>query len=133
MYAYCMEKDFDEWNIIKKKLDDREINFYFKEREIRWCNIGLNIGKEVNGKSSYFSRPVLIVKKLNKHTCFVIPLTNSVSDDKYFRYIVLNGEVKKINFGQIRVISSNRLGSYIGKVSPEVFKCIKIDLQKMFF
>ena len=133
MYACRMQKDFDEWNIFKKILDEKEVSFYFKEREIRWCNLGLNIGKEINGKSKYFSRPVLILQKLNKYTCFIVPLTNTEKDTYHIKYIRFKNKISKINLGQIRTISSKRLDKYIGKIDQKVFKCIKIDLYKLFF
>ena len=59
-----MKKDFDNWNNIKKKLDKREKYPSFKEREIWWTNIGLNVGDEECGKGEKSVRPILIVKKV---------------------------------------------------------------------
>ena len=59
-----MKKDFDNWNNLKKKLDNRGKYPTFKEGGIWWVNIGMNIGNEQCGKSSLFSRPVLILKNL---------------------------------------------------------------------
>lgn len=39
-----MKKDFDSWNDIKKNLDGKAKDMLFKEREVWWCNLGLNIG-----------------------------------------------------------------------------------------
>ena len=45
-------KEFDKWNELKKKLHNSEKpkKFYFREREIWWCSLGLNIGFEEDGK-----------------------------------------------------------------------------------
>lgn len=40
------QKDFDGWNEKKKKIGEDVCNIYFKEREIWWCSIGINIGYE---------------------------------------------------------------------------------------
>ncbi len=68
-----MQKDFDKWNEKKKKLDVRVIEetLFFKEAEVWWIHIGLNIGFETNGKGEEFTRPVLILKKYNK---FSLPI-----------------------------------------------------------
>jgi len=44
-------KDFDAWNV-KKKLTDTKMSSapFFKERDIWWMSIGLNVGYEEDGK-----------------------------------------------------------------------------------
>ncbi len=37
-------KDFDSWNVVKKKIDATRKAPTFKEKEVWWCNIGLNVG-----------------------------------------------------------------------------------------
>src|SRR3989344_6047707 len=46
-----MQKDFDNWNIIKQRLHSREGAplFFPKAREVWMCSIGRNIGFEQNG------------------------------------------------------------------------------------
>ncbi|MCB9811044.1 MAG: hypothetical protein H6779_04545 [Candidatus Nomurabacteria bacterium] len=56
-------KDFKKWNIIKTKLDAKTSHRTFKERDIWWCSLGVNVGHEENGKGGVFNRPVLVVKK----------------------------------------------------------------------
>ena len=61
-----MEKDFNLWNSEKQNIDRKFLkDFYFSEREIWWCSVGINVGVEVNGKNSKFERPVLVLKKFN--------------------------------------------------------------------
>ena len=59
-----MEKDFDKWNELKKKIDTREDieenEIFIKNRQIWWCSIGLNVGSEQNGHGEVFERPVLV-------------------------------------------------------------------------
>ena len=57
---------FDDWNIIKKDVhsSDKNKSLFFNEKEVWWVTIGINIGLEIYGKGSSFTRPVLILKKL---------------------------------------------------------------------
>ena len=71
-------KNFDTWNELKKEIDERENIIQFKEREIYWARIGENVGFEQNGKGAELSRPVLIVKKLNKQLFFGVPLSTTL-------------------------------------------------------
>jgi hypothetical protein len=43
-----MEKDFDQWNSLKKQLNENERIFYAHPREIWWCSLGINIGAEID-------------------------------------------------------------------------------------
>jgi hypothetical protein len=35
-----MNKDFNRWNFYKKRLDKKQVDIFFRRREIRWCTIG---------------------------------------------------------------------------------------------
>lgn len=67
-------KDFDEWNEIKKQVEEEEILFGFKTRDIFNIKMGQNIGFEQNGKGENFVRPVLVYKKLTKDMFIVFHL-----------------------------------------------------------
>ena len=43
-------KLFDEWNEVKKQLNVRDPTTYFKEGAVWYCSIGVNIGREIDGK-----------------------------------------------------------------------------------
>ncbi len=62
-----MIKDFENWNKLKQKLESRKNIPTFKEREIWWCSIGVNIGCEEDGKNQLFNRPILIIRKFNNN------------------------------------------------------------------
>ena len=67
---------FFEWVGLKEKLhrsDHRPL--FVSERDLWWASFGQNIGSEVNGKSDWFSRPVLILRKLAHGFHFVAPTT----------------------------------------------------------
>ena len=51
-------KQFDSWNEKKKRTDGKSIaeDFFFHEREVWWCAVGVNVGTEVDGKNDDFER-----------------------------------------------------------------------------
>ncbi len=63
-----MYKDFDNWNEKKKAIEGRFSNIIFRERDIWWCSVGINVGNESCGKGKDFQRPVIILKKLNQNS-----------------------------------------------------------------
>ena len=71
-------KKYDSWNGQKKDLAESEdyTKIYFREGDIWWCSLGINIGSEVYGKGAYFRRPILIVKKLSSDLCIAVPITS---------------------------------------------------------
>jgi hypothetical protein len=58
-------KDFDGWNNEKQRINKTDKKRFFKEREIWWCALGINIGVEIDGKNGAYERPVLIFKYRN--------------------------------------------------------------------
>lgn len=68
-------KRFDEWNILKKKVNDLKDDLFVRPREIRYAHLGINVGNEEDGKGKTFQRPVLIIKKVG-NMFFVAPMTS---------------------------------------------------------
>ncbi len=64
---------FDDWNDKKKRLHDSRPNILFKEGQIWWCSLGVNVGEEVLGKGPMYRRPVIVVRKITHNSCVVIP------------------------------------------------------------
>lgn len=60
-------KKFSDWLTRKSSLDARSHIPSFSEGEVFWCSLGENIGDEECGKGSEFTRPVLVLRKFNKH------------------------------------------------------------------
>ena len=79
-----MEKNFKKWHSIKALLDKKKKEIYFKEREIWWCSLGLNIGFEQDGKNYRFERPVLILKKFSKDLFWALPSTSQDKTGEYY-------------------------------------------------
>lgn len=118
-------KDFDSWNEIKKKTESEERRLY-KVREIWWCQFGLNIGTEQDGRGGLFLRPCLILRGFGPDACFVIPLTTS-KRNHYLRISVgiINNKEAKANLSQVRVIDTRRLVEKIEFLNQETFEKIR--------
>jgi mRNA interferase MazF len=85
-----MSKKFDKWNDLKQKLHYSKKEIIFKNRDIFWASIGINIGFEQDGKGKIFSRPVLVVKKFNNNIFFGIPLSSQIKKGSFFFNFLLN-------------------------------------------
>ena len=119
------EGSFDIWNIKKKLLDTKKRKILFKEGEIWWCSIGKNIGEEVYGKGISFRRPVIILKKLSRNSCIVIPTTTKTRSGSWYRHIRVRDIDRWAMLNQIRFISGNRLWVRESTLSAEQFSELK--------
>ncbi len=121
-----MEKNFDDWSNLKKKLDSHHKSPSFEEREIWWCSIGINVGHEENGKSDLFSRPVLVIRKFNRHMFLGVPLTSKIKEhQKFYHRIHFQDKEQSVMLSQIRVWESKRLTRMKGKLSAEQFREVR--------
>src|SRR5882724_3693985 len=80
-----MVKDFDRWNEIKKATDaaDEGSRVFFREGEIWWVRLGINVGYETDGKNREFTRPVIVLKKYNQYSFLAVPLTTAQRPNQY--------------------------------------------------
>lgn len=120
-----MEKDFQKWHNKKGEINRNQDIPYFYEREIWWCSLGLNIGFEQDGKNENFERPIVILKKFNKHIFWAVPLTSKQKFGKYYYHFVFGNETSAAIVSQLRLISSKRLLRKIGMISESDFARIK--------
>jgi len=125
-------KEFDKWNELKKNLHDSKepIKFYFSEREIWWCSLGLNVGIEAFGKGEAYLRPVLVIKKLSIHACIVLPLTSKEKErEEWFVEILFKCEPQWVMVHQIRFLDTKRFRLKIGKLNITDFVRVKEKLE----
>ena len=103
--------DFDSWNNHKKQVHFSEIAPpYFKEREIWWCALGVNVGVEVetDGKNDNFERPVLIVKRFNRDMIWIVPITSTSGDRRFYFPIKYGNNNRWLILSQLKTVSSKR-------------------------
>lgn len=122
------DRDFDVWHDLKKEIEGQaaEPTIYFREGEIWWCRLGVNIGHEEDGKGDSYSRPVLILRKFNKYIFWALPLSTKLKENPY--YVACqseDGETRAAMISQLRLISSKRLTDKISTVTAESLGTIK--------
>jgi len=113
-----MEKDFDNWNILKKQQEGYK-NQIFEENQIWWTNLGVNAGSEACGKNDNFNRPVLVVRKFNKSIFLGVPLSTKIKEGRFYHNFTLKGKESSALLSQIRLLDSKRLTDLIGKISDK--------------
>src|SRR3989338_1094862 len=120
-----MQKDFDWWNESKEKTDTWNPRLY-TVREIWWCQFGVNIGTEQDGRGDNFLRPGLILRGFGSDACLVVPLTTSAREHPLRVSIgEVDGQRARANLSQIRVIDTRRLVEKIGFLEKEMFAQVR--------
>jgi len=114
-----------EWCKLKLLLLDKQSKVAFKEGEIWWCKIGMNVGVEIYGKGVFFSRPIVVLRKLNKDFFIGVPLTSKLKEGNWFAPVIYGGKEGRAVLSQVRALDSKRLISRIGVLSDIHFSHIK--------
>jgi len=125
-------KDFDGW--IEKKKEYHYQNLLppmFKERDIWWVSIGINVGYEEDGKHERFLRPVLVLKKFNRELFLGIPMSTKVKDNRYYIQVSVQDEIVSVLISQIRVFSAKRIQDKLGELDKGDFEKVKDEVVKM--
>lgn len=124
-------KNFDIWNTEKKKIEKIQNTSFFRERDILYIKMGLNIGFEQDGKTSYL-RPAVVIKKFNNRAALIIPLSRTKKDGiYYFPFTFEKNIVSKAIISQIRFIDSKRFKNKIGVIGKKDFKELKKSIRDM--
>lgn len=126
-----MEKNFDNWNDIKKTLENSEKKYLFKEGEIWWLSVGLKLKEESCGKGQIFRRPVLVLKKLSGKSFIGIPLTSKEKIGTWFTDITFNNEKRFVLLYQIRMFSTVRFESRMATLDDIDFQKVKEKLESL--
>ena len=126
-------KDFDGWIVKKKELHYKQSSPpMFKERDIWWASVGVNIGFEEDGKNSNFVRPVLILKKFNREIFLGVPLSTKLKDNKYYVPISVGGKTVSAMTSQIRVFSSKKIWNKLAELDKGDFGRALEEVRKFF-
>jgi mRNA interferase MazF len=126
-----MNKEFDKWNERKKDTQSVSVRPMFKESEVWWCSLGINVGDEQNGKGLSFTRPVLVLKKFNKNVFVAIPLSTKLKDGPFYHRIFFKGIEQSLLLSQIRLLDAKRFRDKMGEIKPEEALKIKEKLRKL--
>lgn len=124
-------KDFVLWNKVKILLHKHKKRPYFHEREVWYCSVGANIGREQDGGGKRFLRPIIILKKFNNEIFYGVPLTKNKKGEFYFNFSFKNKESSAI-ISQMRLIDAKRLQHKMGYISDKDYKELKQKIKQMF-
>lgn len=124
--------EYDIWNEKKKDINvsERE-DVFFREREVWWCSIGLNVGFEENGKGELFNRPVLILKKYGSKTFLGIPISSTKKKGSFYYPITLNDNLNVCLLTHARLLDFRRLTQKITVLSQDQFQDIRKALKDL--
>ena len=104
----------------------------FKERDVWWTSIGVNVGFEEDGKHENFVRPVLVLKKFNRELFLGVPLSTKLKDNKYYVRISVKQKIVSAMTSQIRVFSSKRIWNKLAELDKGDFLKINNEVGKFF-
>ena len=118
-------KDFDSWNSFKKSLellpqsplyDPKTDRFLYKEGEIWFCSIGINVGNEICGKNANFERPVLILRK-SKRLFVCLSLTSQIPKNPQLYY----------DISYFDSVSNIQINSYVALTAPMTYDVLRLS------
>ena len=125
-------KKYDDWNKVKKKINNKETLITYKERDIFWANIGENIGFEQNGKGSDFMRPILVFRKFTNKMFLGVPLSTQSRDGSFFfQFQFLEDKRSTALLVQAKMFDVKRLDRRIGMINKDDFKEMEIRMKKL--
>ena len=123
--------NFDSWNNIKKSINSNLIIPHYKERDVFFIKMGINVGYEENGKGDFFVRPVLILRKFNAFMFWGVPLTTKSKKGKYYYNFNFNNKDQVLILSQLRLFDSKRLLNKIGMISNKDFLYAKEKIKEL--
>ena len=119
-------KDFDNWNIYKKNIDNYTTKLFCNERDVWWTHLGVNIDYEQDGKNQEFVRPVLVLKKFNNEVFLGIPLSTQLKQgNKYYIEFLHTTQQIAAVISQVRMFDNKRLKRKMYRLDEAQFGKIK--------
>lgn len=129
-----MFKDFDSWNVKKKKVHKNPSAPFYHEREVWWCSLGINVGSEQDGTGKNFDRPIVVVRGFNKNVFLGVSLTGKKKQGKFYFYLgEVEGREASVVLSQVRLIDTKRLVRKMLTLDEKTFLKLKDALQKVLF
>lgn len=118
-------KSIQEWCRLKIVLWSKDSKAIFKQGDIWWCSLGVNIGEEMFGKGVKFSRPVLVFRKFTSNSFLGLPLTKQEKKGSWYVEITIHGERNWVILNQARVLDKKRFTTRISVLDDKDFKKVK--------
>ena len=121
-------KRFNFWNKIKVRINSKNNLVKIRKGEIRWASIGVNIGSEIDGKGNNLTRPVLVLKVISSNIVLVAPMSRKIRNNKGVYILKNKDKLSSVYLNQIKIVSSKRLLSRMGRISDKKLLKIKREL-----
>jgi mRNA interferase MazF len=122
-------KEFDTWNAYKKQLDSGGVIAYFRAREVWWCSIGVNVGREQDGHHERFERPVLVLRRFSNELFWGVPISTKIKpDNRYYFAFDQGGVTYSAITSQLRIFDARRLARKLYTMQNQDFAEIKLAL-----
>ena len=118
-------KSFQEWFKLKVLLWEKPSPVVFKQGDVWWCSLGVNLGEEVFGKGLKFTRPVLVFRKFTSNSFLGLPLTTQKKIGTWYAEMTLHNTKRCVMFNQARVLDRKRLTSRIGTLDESELKRLR--------
>jgi mRNA interferase MazF len=122
---------FLAWCRLKFEIHQSKSPPLFKQGEIWWCRIGMNVGDELFGKGDYYQRPVLVLKKFSRNTFLGIPLTLREKTGTYYFETNIRGVRRWLILSQARTFDSKRLRESLGELDENTLKKVREEFAKL--
>ena len=124
--------EFDGWNIVKKDLELHGRCPKISEGQIWWSGVGRNVGTELNGKNSRYSRPVIIYKKICGNKFMAIPLSSKIHEGSWYVPFDFGGKHQVAVICDAKTLSVKRLYRMMGTLSVADYKKIHNGFLELF-
>jgi len=127
-----MEKDFDKWNELKKKINFCKQKFYIKQREIWSVKMWKNVWFEEDWKWKDFERPVLVLKKIWIMYLCIAMTTQWKNNDFYYKL----WDIEKDSFvilSQAKLFDFKRFHYKIRTLDQNEFIKVQKKLKTLWF
>lgn len=125
--------DFKDWfklKVLLWKFENKQV--VFKQNDIWWCSVGMNLGEEIFGKGKQFTRPVLIFKKFTSNSFLGLPLTSRSKSGSWYTKITLREKDNWVILNQARILDKKRLVDRMGTLDDTDVKRVKKDFLKLY-
>lgn len=127
------QSKYQSWFPQKMQLDRRTGVASYGQREVWWCQLGVNIGYEIYGHGQAFTRPVLVLQKYSRFTFLAAPLSTAAPKTQLHVPVTIAGRQGIVRLDQLRTLDARRLvGKRLAKMSPLAFANIQQTVRRQF-
>ena len=135
-----MENELGKHNLLTKWFPVKETKHNIEaakipkvtDGEVWWVAVGENVGVEINGKSEYFSRPVLVFRKLSHLGFMGIPLSTQEHNGSWYVNFRFQSKMVYAALSQAKVFSTARLYNRLGQVAEDDMEMVKEGFRNLY-